>query len=93
VSKIRIQIGPISFDEYLKFIPGGKKSLLLKELVEIYLNDNIEFDVEFIIATEGMGLLKWDDSRLRLGQSMWLGKPAEKFVRVHYSYEKLLRVA
>lgn len=93
LSKIRIQFGPISFDEYLKFIPGGGKSILLKELVEIYLNDNIEFDVEFIINTEEMGFLKWDDARLRLGQSMWLGKPKQKFVSVHYSYEKLLRVA
>lgn len=92
LSKICIQMGPISFDEYLKFIPGGGHSLLLKELVEIYLNDNIEFDVEFIIRTEDMGSLKWDDARLRLGQSMWLGKPNQKFVSVHYSYEKLLKV-
>ena len=93
LSKICIQIGPLRFDEYLKFLPGGGQSLLLKELVEIYLNDNIEFDVEFIVDTEDMESLKWGDTRLRLGQSIWLGKPKHKFVKVKLSYEELLKVA
>ncbi|UCF63207.1 MAG: type VI secretion system baseplate subunit TssG [bacterium] len=93
LSKICIQIGPMQFDEYLKFLPGGGQSLLLKELVEIYLNDNIEFDVEFIVNTEDMESLKWGDTRLRLGQSIWLGKPKHKFVRIKLSYEELMKVA
>lgn len=93
LSKICIQMGPIEFDDYLNFLPDEKKTSLLKEIIEIYLSDNIEYDVEFLVKTEGMKFNPLKDKRLKLGQSIWLGKPAAKVVKVYYRYEKLLKVA
>jgi len=93
LSKICIQMGPIKFDDYLNFLPDEKKTSLLKEIIELYLNDNIEYDVEFLVETDQMKFNPLKDKRLKLGQSVWLGKPAEKVVKVYYSYEKLLKVA
>ena len=86
-------MGPIKFDDYLNFLPDEKKTSLLKEIIEIYINDNIEYDVEFLVETDQMKFNPLKDKRLKLGQSIWLGKPPESVVKVYYSYEKLLKVA
>ena len=87
-SRIRVEIGPMPFADYLDFTPEGKKAALLRELLQLYLNDGLEFDVTLIIASETIVTKPWKDKRIKLGTSMWLGRPREEFVDVPYSYEK-----
>ncbi len=87
-SRIRVEIGPMPFVDYLDFTPEGKKAALLRELLQLYLNDGLEFDVRLIIASESIITKPWKDKRIKLGTSMWLGRPKEEFVPVQYSYEK-----
>lgn len=87
-SRICIEIGPLSFVDYLDFVPQGPKAILLKELLQLYLNDGLEFDVKFIIESASIVTVPWNDRRLRLGSTIWLGRPKEELVAVYYSYEQ-----
>jgi len=92
MSRICIEIGPISFEEYLSFTPNSEKSEKLKELLDIYLNDGLEYDVKIIVNSETIKPIDWNDDRLRLGSSVWLGKPKNESNSIYYSYEDYTKV-
>jgi len=91
-SKITIEIGPMDFEDYLKFLPDGYRATLLKEVIDLYINEGIEYDVEFLIKTEKIDNVPWKNDQIRLGQSVWLGKPKGNVVKRHYSFEKFMTV-
>jgi type VI secretion system protein ImpH len=88
-SRICIDIGPISFHDYLDFLPGNTHSNKLRELLDLYLNDGLEYDFNFIIKSDTIVTISWDDDRLRLGSTLWLGKPEQDIVDVYMPYEQL----
>jgi len=90
MSRILIEIGPITFDDYLIFTPGSENAQLLNELIKLYVNDGLEYDVKFIIKTESIKTIPWNDKRLKLGSTIWLGKPKQKVFDFYYTYEKFV---
>ena len=84
--RIRVEVGPIDFAEYLEFTPQGKKAELLNHLLNFYLNDGLEYDIRFILRSSSIDTVQWNDQRFQLGVSLWLGKPTEEFVDVYYPY-------
>ncbi|HPK03223.1 MAG TPA: type VI secretion system baseplate subunit TssG [Candidatus Sumerlaeota bacterium] len=44
--KIRISVGPVGFAKFKDFLPSGKLTGQLRELVRMYLVDELEFDLE-----------------------------------------------
>lgn len=89
VSRITLEIGPISFEDYLNFLPGAQSSNHLIELLRLYLNDGLEFDLMFKIKSDTIISVSWDDARLRLGSTLWLGFPKDDITKVHLKYEEL----
>jgi len=92
MGRIRIEIGPMSFEDYLEFTPPNKKSELLKRLVRLYISDELEFDIKYIIRSKSIKSASFKDSSLRLGSSLWLGVPKQEEVSVQFPYEKLVNV-
>jgi len=90
MGRICIEIGPIDFEHYLKFTPESKNAALLKDLLNLYINDGLEYDVKFVLRSKSMGTVTWNDRRLRLGLSLWLGRPEHEFVEVYYTYERFV---
>ena len=88
-SRICIQIGPVDFEEYLNFLPSAAPANKLIELLKIYLIDGVEFDFEFIIRTDTIAVISWNDDRLKLGSTLWLGKPRQEEIKVYLSYEEI----
>lgn len=89
MSRICIKIGKLTFEEYINFLPGTEYSERLIELLKIYLNDGLEFDFEFDIKPDTIADVSWDDDRLKLGSTLWLGKPHKEDIKVRLSYEEL----
>jgi type VI secretion system protein ImpH len=87
--RICLTIGPISFDEYMEFSTEGAKRELLNKLLPLYLSDNIEYDVNFIIDTKDIRKLTCGDSKLKLGRNMWLGKPTSQTVSIYKQFESI----
>ena len=90
MSRICIEIESMDFDDYLKFMPGGSNRKLLQELLHIYLNDNLEYDIKCIVRTESIKKVKWSDKRVRVGQSFWLGTPEKDQVDLYLNYDYLM---
>ena len=86
-SRICIVLGPMNFDEFLHFMPEGKSAALLRYLLKLYLNDSLEYDVKLIVNSDGFKKIAWNDGRIRLGQSMWLGSPKETVLEKYFPYE------
>jgi type VI secretion system protein ImpH len=89
-SRIALEIGPINFEDYLNFLPGTKNSNTLIHLLNTYLNDGLEFNFEFLIKSETILTIAWNDERLKLGSSLWLAKPETEFVKVNIPYEEII---
>ncbi|MCW8806371.1 MAG: type VI secretion system baseplate subunit TssG [Ignavibacteriaceae bacterium] len=89
MSRICIEIGVVTFEEYLGFLPGTKNSDKLKELLKLYLNDGLEFDFLFKINSNTILDVSWNDQRLKLGSTLWMGKPKESEEKVYLSYEEI----
>jgi len=90
MGRICVEVGPIDFDEYLQFTPEGQDAALLRELLSLYISDGLEYDVKFILKSESVGTVPWNDRRLRLGLSLWLGKPQQENIEVYYTYERYI---
>lgn len=70
----RIQIGPVSDEEYRLFFPGGKKYNILVSLTKLYVHQPFEYDMEVILdkneqrATASLGAEKGSN----LGLDTWV---------------------
>jgi type VI secretion system protein ImpH len=89
MGRVRLDVGPISYDDYLDFIPGSRNLALLRSLMDMYLNDGLEYDVRFVVRSRTIHRLALTDRRPRLGLSYWLGRPRTELVGVFYPYERL----
>lgn len=78
--KFRVKIGPVGFDDFVRFLPSGDASSELAELVRFYCEDPLECDAEVTLRGEevpdtplgGEGMLG------RLSWTSWLKSgPAE----------------
>jgi len=87
-TRICISIGPMDFSEYLEFTPKGHSAALVRELMGLYLNDAIEYDVTLVIRSATIVTIPWNNPRLQLGVSIWLGQPKSEFVSVCFKYEQ-----
>jgi type VI secretion system protein ImpH len=92
MSRICVEIGPITFEEYLLFTPNSENSDKLKELLDLYLNDGLEYDVKIIVKSDTIRTIDWKDERQKLGSGVWLGKPKNESSSVYYTYEDYIKV-
>lgn len=90
MGRICIEIGPIDFEEYLEFTPESKNAALLKDLLNLYINDGLEYDIKFILKSESIGRVPWNDCRLKLGLSLWLGRSKQESVEAYYTHERFV---
>ncbi len=70
----RVNIGPMGYDEYLKFLPGGDMSEPVKAMVRFSAGIEYEYDLKIILKKEevpplGLGL------GYRVGQTTWMVEP------------------
>jgi type VI secretion system protein ImpH len=77
-SKFRLNLGPMPFDTYVRFLPGGGRLKPLFSLVKYQVGLEYEFDVRVILKKEdvpGCRLGGGESGAGRLGWSTWLKSP------------------
>ena len=72
-TKFRIKIGPLNLEQFESFFKGGLNSKKIIEWVELYIGQELEWDVQLILAKQSVPKLKLD-ARNRLGLTTWLGQ-------------------
>lgn len=71
--KFRIVLGPLGYDQYESFLPGGNRIRHLATLVKNYSGDELAWDVMLVLKREEVPPLCLD-GRYRLGWTTWLGE-------------------
>jgi type VI secretion system protein ImpH len=51
-SMVRIRLGPLSLDQYLEFLPTGHGYKSLRSLVQLYSNDQLDFELQLVLRRD-----------------------------------------
>jgi len=73
--QFRIVLGPLNFDDYRRFMPGGRSLIRLLAWVRMYVGLALEWEVQLILKKEEMPLLRLGAGN-RLGWDTWLASAA-----------------
>jgi type VI secretion system protein ImpH len=76
--KIRVSVGPLSHARFDTFLPGSVNISLMKECIQGYLADPLDFDIEIKLQAIDLIPVYLGESRARLGVTSSLGKSAQK---------------
>lgn len=77
-NKFRIVIGPLGYDDYCRFMPGGDSLKRLLAWVRTYVGLTLDWDVRLILEKEQMPALRLGGPT-RMGWSTWLASaPAQR---------------
>jgi type VI secretion system protein ImpH len=75
-TKFRVELGPMGYDEFRRFLPGGSMLSPIFSLVRYRVGMEYEFDLRIILARDEVPpCALGGDSRL--GMTSWLLKPGE----------------
>ena len=69
-SKFRIQIGPLSLEDYERLLPGNGSIERLRAIVRTYVGDALDWDVNLILAGDEVPRSSLSGTT-RLGQTSW----------------------
>jgi type VI secretion system protein ImpH len=75
--KFRIVIGPLGYDDYRRFMPGGDSLKRLLAWVRSYAGLTLDWDVRLILSKEEMPPLRLGGAT-RVGWSTWLASAAPR---------------
>ncbi|MEP1961404.1 type VI secretion system baseplate subunit TssG [Tateyamaria sp.] len=76
-AKFRLRIGPLSYEEYQRLLPGTGSLERMRSIVRNYVGDALDFDVNLVLRADEVPQPKLGDT-FRLGQTSWLGNKTRK---------------
>jgi type VI secretion system protein ImpH len=74
-SRVRVQLGPLSLEQYSSFLPDGSAYEPLKAMVRFFSNDELDFEVKLVLKIEDVPKCELggeDSASPRLGWVSWL---------------------
>ena len=71
-SKFRLVIGPLSYDEFQQFLPGGRSLPKLIDFVRNYVGEELDWDIQLVLKKEERPQLQLGKSSA-LRRNSWLG--------------------
>lgn len=79
-SRVRLQLGPLTMEQYQDFLPGGDACRRLRAMAGFYLGDEFDVEVQLILRREEVPVceLKAEGAPApRLGWTSWIRSAAE----------------
>jgi len=86
--RFAVRIGPLELDNYARFLPGGDQLRIVRETVQLFTRNTVEYDVQLVIAANAAPTFQLSAARpAPLGRTTWLaGNTHERVVTVpHYA--------
>ena len=72
-SSFRIKIGPLGYDQFVRFMPDGDELIKLAHLTRLYVGPGMSFDVQLTLRREEVPFLNvGGDTPARLGWNTWV---------------------
>ncbi len=90
MGRFRVEIGPLTQAEFLRFTPGNSGYATLTTLTELYIVEPLEFEVELILAHgQAQTVCLGDRFRSVLGVTTWVfSEPTLGEVRTRFSVNR-----
>jgi type VI secretion system protein ImpH len=80
----RVALGPLELEDFLSFLPPGEATAQLRELVDHFNGDGLDYEVEISIRREAIPPLQLSGRTALLGWSTWLGQREGSESRVRF---------
>jgi type VI secretion system protein ImpH len=80
----RASIGPMSVQEYMDFLPGRKSMTELREMIDLFNGDGLDYEVELIVRPDDVPGVQLGNPGSMLGWASWLGGKSEKSSKVKF---------
>jgi type VI secretion system protein ImpH len=71
-SRFRVVIGPLSFGDYERFLPRGRSSRALHDLIRLYVGVEHSWEIKLVLKKQDVPLA-WLGNSVWIGWSSWLG--------------------
>lgn len=79
-NKFRVIVGPLSYDEFQKFLPPQRSLFEIFDLVKFYVGSQYSFDLQFILNKEEVPFCELSlKTPVRLGWDTWIGAEIPQF--------------
>jgi type VI secretion system protein ImpH len=72
-SRFRIRVGPVGLDEFVEFLPDGRRMARLVELTKFIAGNAMVFDVQVFLRAAEVPLCRLEDERFDAPRLGWMG--------------------
>ena len=73
-TKFQVQLGPIGYDDFIRFLPGGAMLRPIFSLIRYRVGMEYEFDLKIVLSSDEVPPCALG-AQSRLGMTSWLLKP------------------
>ncbi len=75
-SRIELRVGPLGYEEFKTFLPGGQRLKMFKQAVRDMVGESLDVDLRIVLAREAVPPPRI--GAVQLGRTTWLARPAER---------------
>ncbi|RWO43360.1 type VI secretion system baseplate subunit TssG [Mesorhizobium sp.] len=75
-SRIELRVGPLGYEEFKTFLPGGQRLKMFKQAVRDMIGESLDVDLRIVLAREAVPAPRI--GAVQLGRTTWLARPAER---------------
>ena len=86
----RVIVGPLDADTFLDFLPPGKMTGRMRELIDLFNPDCLQTEVELRLDKASIPECRLSSSESLLGWSTWIGNPPDGTSNVRFLFKDWL---
>ncbi|MER8482083.1 type VI secretion system baseplate subunit TssG [Mesorhizobium sp. M1322] len=75
-SRIELRVGPLGYEEFKTFLPGGQRLKMFKQAVRDMVGESLDVDLRIVLAREAVPQPRI--GAVQLGRTTWIARPAER---------------
>ncbi|WP_376705358.1 type VI secretion system baseplate subunit TssG [Mesorhizobium sp. ISC25] len=75
-SRIELRVGPLGYEDFKAFLPGGQRLKLFKQAVSDMVGESLDVDLRIVLARDAVPPPRI--GTVQLARTAWLARPAER---------------
>ncbi|MFC3321630.1 type VI secretion system baseplate subunit TssG [Mesorhizobium cantuariense] len=75
-SRIELRVGPLGYEDFKAFLPGGQRLKVFKQAVSDMVGESLDVDLRIVLAREAVP--PPHIGAVQLGRTAWLARPHER---------------
>jgi len=83
-ASFRVRLGDMGFETFLSFLPPGGNTAQLREIVDLFNTDALDYEIKLWLKHEEIPPLRLSSDSALLGWATWVGRRPERNQNVSY---------